>query len=129
MSWFAALLALLVSHAVGDVLFQTDWQALNKIRGMRDRMSRRALAHHLATYTLAFVPALVWIGSNTSAGRAVAIGALVAVPHALIDDGRFVRLWLERVKGVQRPGPALTIAVDQSFHVVCLLGAALVAGG
>jgi hypothetical protein len=127
MTWFAALLALLVAHAVGDVLFQTDWQALNKIRGLGDPLSRRALAQHVTTYTVAFVPALVWIGTRTSAGRAVAVGALVAVPHLLIDDGRFVRLWLRRVKGVQRPGVGLTIAVDQAFHVVCLLGAALVA--
>lgn len=126
MTWAAALVALLVSHAVGDVLFQTDWQALNKVRGLGDPVARRALLEHVTTYTLAFVPALVWIGTRTSAGRAVAIGALVAVPHLLVDDGRIVRLWMRRVKGVHRPGVALTIAVDQALHVVCLLGAALV---
>jgi Protein of unknown function (DUF3307) len=127
MSWSAALLALLISHAVGDVLLQTDWQALNKVRGFGDPLSRRALAHHLATYILGFAPALVWIGSKTSAARAIEVAVLVAIPHLLIDDGRIVRLWLHRVKGVQRPGAALTIAVDQSLHLVCLLGAALLA--
>lgn len=127
MTWAAALLALLVSHAAGDVLFQTDWQALNKVRGLSDPLARRALLEHVSTYTLAFIPALVWIGTQISAGRAVAVGALVAVPHLLLDDGRLVRLWMQRIKGVDRPGVALTIATDQAFHVVCLLGAALVA--
>ena len=57
MTWFAAFLALLVSHAVGDVLLQTDWQAVNKVRGLGDPLARRALAAHIATYTAAFVPA------------------------------------------------------------------------
>jgi hypothetical protein len=127
MSWPAALVALLVSHVVGDVLLQTDWQALHKVRGLGDPVARRALFRHVATYTIAFVPALVWIGNNTSAARAVAIGALVAIPHLLIDDGHAVRAWLRDVKGAERPTLGLSIAVDQSFHLLCLLGAALVA--
>ncbi len=127
MSWPAALLALLVSHVVGDVLLQSDWQALNKVRGLGDPVARRALLLHVSTYTLAFVPALVWIGTKTNAGRAVGVGALVAVPHLLIDDGHLVTAWLRHVKRTARPPLALTIAVDQSFHVICLLGAALVA--
>jgi len=127
MSWAAALLALLISHAAGDVLLQTDWQALNKIRGLSDAESRRALLAHLSTYTLAFVPALVWIGTRTTAWRAVLVGVVVALPHLLIDDGRFVRMWLRKVKGARQAGPGLTIAVDQSFHALCLLGAALIA--
>lgn len=127
MSWAAVLLALLVSHVVGDVLLQTDWQALHKVRGLGDPVARRALIRHVATYTLAFVPALIWIGNNTSAGRAVAVGALVAIPHLLIDDGHVVRAWLRDVKGAAQPTLGLSIAVDQSFHLLCLLGAALVA--
>jgi hypothetical protein len=128
-TWSAALLALLVSHAVGDVLLQTDWQATNKIRGLRDPISRRALAAHIGTYTVAFVPALVWIGDRTVAWRALVVLAIVAIPHLVIDDGRIVRLWLHRVKGATSPGLGLSIAVDQSLHVLCLLGAALVAAG
>lgn len=127
MSWSAALLALLVAHAVGDVLLQTDWQAMHKVAGLGDPVARRALMHHITAYMLAFVPALVWIGAETTPWRAVAVGVLVALPHLLIDDGRFVRVWVQRVKGSERPPVALTIAVDQSFHVLCLLGAALVA--
>jgi hypothetical protein len=126
-TWPAAFLALVVSHAAGDVLLQTDWQALNKVRGLGDPLGRRALLQHVSTYTIAFVPALVWIGLNTSAGRAVAVAAIVSVPHLAIDDGRLVRGWLHEVKGAREPGLGLLIAVDQSFHALCLLGAALLA--
>jgi hypothetical protein len=128
MSWFSALLAFLVCHLAGDVLLQTDWQALHKVRGLGDPVARRALGRHVTTYTLAFVPALVWIGNDTSVGRAVAVGVVIVVPHLLVDDGHFVRAWLRHVKHAADPALGLTIAVDQSFHVLCLLGAALVAG-
>jgi hypothetical protein len=129
MSWSAALVSLLVSHVVGDVLLQTDWQALAKGKGLGDPVARRALLRHLATYTVAFVPALVWIASETTAGRAAIVGALVALPHLLIDDGRLVRAWVREVKRVPAPALGLSIAVDQSFHLLCLLGAALIAAG
>jgi uncharacterized protein DUF3307 len=126
-SWSEALLALLVSHAVGDILIQTEWQAQMKVRGVGDPLGRRALARHIATYTLAFLPALVWIGAERSILRAVAVGALVATTHLLIDDGRLVSAWLREVKRAADPTTALSIAVDQSFHILCLLGVALVA--
>jgi Protein of unknown function (DUF3307) len=126
-SWASALLALLVCHAVGDVLLQTNWQAVHKVPGLGDPVARRALVHHVTTYTLAFVPALVWIGGQTSTVRALEVCVLIAIPHLLIDDGRFVRVWLRQVKGSPEPNVALAIAVDQSFHVLCLLAAALVA--
>ncbi|HXW59815.1 MAG TPA: DUF3307 domain-containing protein [Solirubrobacteraceae bacterium] len=127
MSFADALLVLLVSHIVGDVLLQTEWQARTKALGLGDASGRRALAAHLCTYVLAFVPALVWIGVETSAVRAVAVGAFVALTHLLIDDGRLVVAWLENVKHAHNPPLALAIAVDQSLHVVCLLGAAVIA--
>lgn len=127
MTWPAAMLALLVSHVVGDVMLQTDWQALNKTRGLGDAGGRRALVRHVLSYMVAFVPALIWIGEKTSAGRAILVAAAVAVPHLVIDDGRLVRFWLRDIKGVASPGIGLLIAVDQSFHLLCLLGAALVA--
>jgi hypothetical protein len=127
MSWPAALLALLVSHLVGDFLLQTEPQALDKVGGLGDPRGRRALLLHLAHYMAAFIPALVWIGVETTAVRAVLVAAVVAVPHLLIDDGRFVGLWLREVKRAPRADVGLRIAVDQSFHVVCLLGAALIA--
>jgi hypothetical protein len=126
-SWSEALLALLVSHAVGDVLLQTDWQARTKVRGFGDPLGRQALARHIATYTLAFLPALVWIGAETNILRAVAVGALVSITHLVIDDGRLVSAWLRKVKRATDPAPALSVAVDQNLHILCLLGGALVA--
>ena len=127
MTWSAALLALLVSHAVGDILLQTDWQATHKSSGLGDPLGRRALVRHVAVYMVAFIPALVWIGSETSVWRTIAVAALVAIPHLLIDDGTLVRTWSREVKGIPSPALGLAIAIDQTFHVLCLLAAALVA--
>lgn len=127
MTWTSALLALLVSHLVGDLLLQTDWQAVTKVRGLGDLEARRALLHHVASYTAAFLPALAWVAAETNAGRAIAVGAVVAIPHLVIDDGRLVRSWVRRVKGAEQPTLGLVVAVDQTFHVVCLFGAALLA--
>lgn len=125
--WPAVLLSLLASHLAGDVLIQTEWQAVNKAGGLRETRSRKALLAHVSAYTASFFPALVWIGRRTSVQRAVMVGGVVAIPHLLVDDGRLVDVWLREVKRAQHPPPALTVAVDQSFHVICLLGAALVA--
>ena len=127
MSWSEVLIALLICHVVGDVLLQTDWQAMNKSSGLGQSLGRRALVRHVATYSVAFIPALVWIGGQTTPWRAIGVGALVAIPHLLIDDGRLVRFWLRDVKGTTTPALGLMIATDQSFHVLCLFAAALVA--
>jgi hypothetical protein len=127
MTWPAVLLVLLISHAAGDVLLQTDHQAGRKRGGIADAGARGALLTHVAVYTLAYVPALVWIGAHTSLGRAILVGALIAVPHLVIDEGRLVRGWLREVKHAPDPPPALAIAVDQCLHLLCLFGASLVA--
>jgi hypothetical protein len=128
MLWIEVFALLLVSHLAGDFLLQTDWQARNKPEGLgRDPVARRALLSHMAAYTLALLPALIWLGSEIGAA-AVGVAALVVVPHLLQDDGRPV-LWLcARVKRMpERPEELLFMAVDQSAHVVALLGASLVA--
>jgi Protein of unknown function (DUF3307) len=129
LGWPAVLLTLLASHLAGDFLMQTEWQAVNKAGGLRESRSRKALLAHVLAYTGSFLPALAWIGSRTSVRRAVVVGGAVAIPHLLIDDGRLVEVWLREVKRAQQPPAALTVAVDQSFHVICLLGAAVVAAG
>lgn len=127
MTWPAVLVAFLVCHVAGDLLLQTEWQALTKVRGLGDPEGRRALVRHGATYTLAFVPALVWVALDRSVIGAIGVAALVAIPHVLVDDGRFVRVWMREVKHAPDPAPSLRLMVDQSFHVVCLLAAALIA--
>ena len=127
MSWSSALLAFLVSHLVGDVLLQTEWQAVGKAGGLRSPRARRPLLTHVAVYTVAFVPALVWVAAHRGAGRAIAVAAVIGGAHLLVDDGRLVRFWLRAVKGTERPPAGLAIAVDQTFHVLCLLGAGVLA--
>ena len=127
MSWSEAFVVLAVSHVVGDFVLQTEWQAVNKSGGLgRDPVARRALLSHVATYTLAFAPALVWI-ANAHGARALGAAAVIAIPHLIQDDGRLLRWYIERVKRSPNATDLLHLTVDQSFHVVGLLAAALVA--
>jgi hypothetical protein len=129
MSWVEVFAVFVVSHLVGDYLLQTDWQARNKRGGLGpDPTARRALVAHVSTYTLAFVPALIWIAGEIGAA-AVGIAALIFVPHLIQDDGRLLGAYIERVKGM---GASANIqvfaAVDQSFHLMTLFGIALLTG-
>lgn len=126
MSWVEVFAVLIVSHLVGDFLLQTDWQARLKERGLgQDPLHRRALISHVAVYTLAFVPALIWIGIETDAAWAVVTGLVIAIPHLIQDDRRLLDAYMVRVKGVAEKSSGLRIAVDQAFHVLFLFGAAL----
>ena len=128
-SWVSVFAGFLVAHMVGDYLFQTDWQARNKRGGLSGRgVSRRALVTHVTTYTLAFLPAFMWIGSELDAGWAVLAAALVFLPHLVIDDGRIVRLYLSRVKHADGFDVGLAASVDQSFHVLSLWLVAMLIG-
>jgi Protein of unknown function (DUF3307) len=128
--WVEVFVVFVVSHLVGDFLLQTNWQATHKIGGLgRDRESRRALIAHTATYTLAFVPALIWIGIDVSVGWAIGAAALVALPHMFQDDGRLLDAYMRDVKGVGDDAPAgLRLAVDQSSHFISLFLLALLVG-
>jgi hypothetical protein len=126
--WIEIFAVFVVSHLAGDFLLQTEWQAQNKRGGLgSDPIARRALLAHVGTYTLAFVPALIWLGDDIGAWAAVGIGALVAVPHLVVDDGRLLEAYMRRVKGLEPEPGYLFMAVDQSVHVLSLFGAALVA--
>jgi hypothetical protein len=127
MTWPALMVAFLVCHAAGDLLLQTEWQAVNKVHGLGSAAGRGALVSHVSTYTLAFVPALIWVAVDRSVLGAIGIAAVIAVPHILVDDGHLVRIWMRHVKHAPDPSPSLQLMVDQSFHVVCLLGAAALA--
>jgi hypothetical protein len=128
-SWVSVLAAFLVAHMVGDYLLQTDWQAVNKRGGLGgDPVARRALLTHVVTYTLAFLPALVWIGAELEPVWAVVAGVLVFLPHLVIDDGRMVSLYLVRVKRADGLNFGLAANVDQSFHVLSLFLVALLVG-
>lgn len=127
MSWVEVFLVLIVCHLVGDFLLQTEWQAKYKYGGLGpDPVRRRALATHLVTYLLAFLPALIWIAAEGGLDRAVAAALLIGVPHWIQDDGRLLDLYMAVVKGVGQTSPGLRVAVDQSFHVLVLFLAALI---
>jgi len=128
-NWVSIFTAFLVAHMVGDYLFQTDWQARHKRGGLSgDRVAFRALVSHVTTYTLAFVPALIWIGDEMTAGWALLAAVLIFLPHLVLDDGRFVRLYLANVKRAEGFDLGLAASVDQSFHVLSLFLVALLVG-
>jgi hypothetical protein len=128
-SWVSVFTAFLVAHMVGDYLLQTDWQARHKRGGLSgDRVAFKALVSHVTTYTLAFVPALIWIGHQLDPGWALLAAALIYVPHLLLDDGRFVRAYLANVKRAEGFDVGLAASVDQSFHVLSLFLVALLVG-
>ncbi len=129
MPWVEVFAALLVSHAVGDFLLQTEWQATHKGGGLgRDPVRRRALLAHAATYTLAFVPALAWVAGDVGPAGAAALAAGVFLPHAIQDDGRLLKTYVRTVKHTEPAPGMLMLAVDQCFHLVVLFGLALAAG-
>jgi hypothetical protein len=128
-SWVSVLAGFLVAHMVGDYLLQTDWQARHKRGGLGgDRLARKALICHVTSYTLAFVPAFIWIGVELNVIWAIVAAILVYVPHMIIDDGRVVTLYLARVKRVDGLNLGVAASVDQSFHVLSLFLAAMVIG-
>jgi hypothetical protein len=131
MSFAQVTIVFFVSHLVGDFLLQTEWQAANKHGGLgRDPRSRFALFSHVIVYTLCFVPALIWVGADTGALAAVGLGAVIFLPHLVIDDGRLLNTYMLRVKRCSNPPPAgLTASVDQSLHLICLWATALLAVG
>ncbi len=120
---------LVVCHAVGAFLLQTEWQAINKRGGLgRDPVRRRALLAHVGTYTLAFVPALVWLAGDATAAGVAALAGGVFLSHAVQDDGRLLSAYVRTVKRTEPAPGMLMLAVDQCFHLVVLFGLALAAG-
>ena len=130
MPWVEVFAVLVVSHAVGDFLLQTEWQATHKRAGLgRDAERRRALVSHAATYTLAFAPALVWLAGDLGAAGTAALAAGVFLPHLVQDDGRLLGAYVRTVKRTEPAPGMLMLAVDQSFHLLVLFGLAAAAGG
>jgi hypothetical protein len=126
MTWGEVFVMFFVTHQVGDYLLQTDWQATHKGGGLTgDRVARRALLSHTFSYTLSYVPALLWISTRLG-WQALFVAAAISIPHLVQDDGRLLTLYLRRVKGME-PAEHRTVAalVDQALHMVALFGAAL----
>jgi hypothetical protein len=130
MSWVEVFAVFAVSHLVGDYLLQTEWQALNKRGGLTGSdVQRRALVSHIATYTLAFVPGMIWLWESNGPG-VFGLAALIAMPHLIQDDGSLLYRYSMAVKKADiQQNPSLGAAIDQSFHVLALFLTALLASG
>ena len=128
MPWTEIFGVFIVSHLVGDFLLQTNWQAENKHGGLgRDPVRRRALLSHVATYGLAFVPAFIWLADDLG-GWVAAVAAAVVLPHLVQDDGRLLVVYMRLIKHTRSvPADFVSIAVDQTFHIVALFAIALAA--
>src|SRR5215217_6994497 len=115
MPWVEIFTVFALCHLTGYFAFQTEWQAQHKHGGLGpDPTSRRALVTHVATYTLAFVPALVWLWDPLGAG-VLAVAVVVAGTHLIQDDGRIVDAYLTRVKHTTSEArPLVGVAVDQT---------------
>jgi Protein of unknown function (DUF3307) len=127
--WEEVFAVFLVCHVAGDFLLQTDWQAVNKRGGLTSRNpeARRALLSHVVVYTLAFIPAVIWIATEKSA-LAIALLAVVFIPHLVQDDARALVAWNRIVKrSAPQPGDFVYMAIDQSFHLLFLFATALLA--
>ena len=128
MAWVEIFAVFVVSHAMGDYLLQTDWQAMNKRGGLGpDRTARRALFSHVTSYTIAFVPALIWLAPEMSALGVVALAAGIFIPHLIQDDMRLLTTYVRVVKGCGAANAQnIFTAVDQSLHLIVLFATALV---
>jgi len=125
--WVEIFSVFVVSHLVGDFVLQTEWQAKNKQGGLFDPRARGALLSHIVTYTLAFVPAFIWLADSLGAG-VFWLAALLAVPHLIQDDGTLLDRFMIIVKHADpHEHPILKLTVDQTFHLVALFLTALVA--
>jgi hypothetical protein len=112
--------SLVVAHVLGDWLLQTEWQALNKAHDWR------ALFSHLVVYHVVVLLALgIKLGFDQPVIY-VAVGVL-ALLHGILDRQGFIQ-WLMRMLRIvveRRPERWLSIAVDQSVHLVLLAAAAI----
>jgi hypothetical protein len=126
MTWPEIFILFYVTHQCGDYLLQTDWQATHKRNGLgKDPVARRALFTHTFTYSLAYVPAFIWIQTRLG-WDTLLVAAAVSLPHLIQDDGRLLRAYLRRVKGMDPVANHVVAAiVDQALHMIALFGAAL----
>jgi hypothetical protein len=126
MTWPAIFVVFFATHQCGDYLLQTDWQATHKRNGLgRDPRARRALLSHTFTYSLAYVPAFIWIQTRLG-WETLIVAAVITIPHLIQDDGRLLRAYLRNIKRMDPVANHVVAAlVDQALHMIALFGTAL----
>ena len=130
MSWAEAFVALLVAQLAGDFILQTEFQALNKVGGLgRDRMRRKALLSHIATYALPLLPVLVVDRRRARAprGRSPSRCCCSGPISSRTTGAPWPPTPAPSRRPTRSPGTPLWIGIDQSFHALWLLCAALIA--
>ncbi|MEU2622213.1 transcriptional regulator [Streptomyces sp. NPDC007157] len=138
----AVFIALYVAHSVGDHWAQTSHQSA--LKGRPGWVGRLADARHVATLTLTklavLIPAAALLGLHLSVPGTVTGLAVDAASHwwadrrttlarlaALLGKGEFYRLGAPRAGRDDNPHIGTgAYALDQSFHHLWLLVAALV---
>ena len=77
----------------------------------------------MSTYTLAFVPAFIWSELGV---ELLWVVPAIYIPHLIQDDGRLLHAYMKRVKRLDPlTNLSVSIAVDQTFHLLALLIVAL----
>lgn len=106
---------LLIAHFAGDYLFQTEFEALNK---MQNRFCNRALVSHCTKYTLCFIP-VFWFYVMQPAWLLFIFGS-----HLFFDRRWFIMWWRKHINRNSDESIAktswLTITIDQIFHILVL---------
>lgn len=113
-------LALLLTHLLGDFVLQTDHQAKGKTT------SWWCMAGHVVSYHALMLPVL-WFATALPLGHILAVMAVSAGTHALIDRRWPVR-WLLEHTGSRTFAQQFwgIIVVDQVLHISILIVLALV---
>ena len=106
---------LLLGHVLGDWLFQTEWQAVNKGHNWR------ALLTHVLVYHIVIV-VLLGLKMGFSYTPIYPVVIFLAIFHVLLDRQQFVRglMKILRITVDRQPERWLSVAVDQSLHFVLL---------
>ena len=112
---------LFVAHLVGDWLLQTEWQALNKSR------NNWALFSHISVYSLVILGVLIFNFGFQKVSIYLVVG-LLAISHVLLDRGRFLIGYMRtfRLLVDRKPQRWLTMAVDQTFHILLIALATII---
>lgn len=106
---------LLVSHLVGDFLFQSDGMARNKTQNWQ------WMLRHVVLYSVIVSAVLVGYGVLQSVPAWIVASAILFlfVSHLALDRRHFTAWWMRHV-GMKPEHPWLPIVVDQVCHLVTL---------
>lgn len=106
---------LIVSHLIGDFLFQSDGMARYKTQHWQ------WMLRHVGLYTVLIAVVLIAYGLYHDVPVWAVASALlfVFVTHLALDRRRLTAWWMRRV-GMQPDHPWLPIVVDQVCHLLTL---------